>query len=295
MRHSAAEIEERMAPYLPKEEGYAKRCIEAMNYALCAGGKRIRPMLTLLAWELYGGLVKAPVIDCFMTAMEMIHTSSLVHDDLPALDNDDLRRGRPTVHVAFDETTAVLAGDALLNYAFLTAAKAFSAEPENARVEHAMQLLCKLPGIDGMLGGQAFDCEMTGKPLEKEELNFIYEKKTSALIICSLQMGAVLGGAPEEDLPVLEKIGNLVGLAFQVQDDILDVTGTEETLGKPIHSDEKNEKNTYVALYGLSAAKDYVKDSTKEAMQLLENLQVKDEKAKEDLKELLLSLVERDR
>ena len=297
MRHSVEELEKIIYAYLPKEKGYASRCISAMNYAFCAGGKRIRPLMMLLAYEMYAGEDRAQArpVDCFMAAIEMIHTYSLIHDDLPALDNDDLRRGKPTVHVAYDEVTAILAGDALLNYAFFTAAKAFSLCPGDQKVERALSVLTEKPGLDGMLGGQVLDCELTGKPIGEEELAFIYENKTSALIECALLCGAILGGADDHEITLLETIGSCVGLAFQVRDDILDVEGDAASLGKPIGSDERNDKYTYVTMHGMEAAKAYVSDMTARAMDALSKLSVRDTQAKEELKELLLSLVERDR
>ena len=300
MRHSTEEIEKIISAFLPKEEGYPKRGISAMNYAVLAGGKRIRPLLMLLAYEMYAGERKTDgekscPVDAFMAAIEMIHTYSLIHDDLPALDNDDLRRGRPTVHVAYDEATAVLAGDALLNYAYRITTRVMLQYPGNEAVERALVILADLPGLYGMLGGQMVDCELTGKPLDADALSYIYENKTSALLECSLLCGATLGGAGEKDLELLKEIGYCAGLAFQVQDDILDVEGDRNVIGKPVGSDEKNEKYTYVTMHGMERAKEFAEEMTARAMRNLDALSVNYTDAKKDLSELLLLLIKRDR
>lgn len=265
------EIEEILSAYLPKQEGYQKLIMEAMEYAVMAGGKRLRPMLMQETYRLFGGDSK--VIEPFMAAIEMIHTYSLVHDDLPAMDNDDYRRGRKTTHVVYGEAMGILAGDALLNFAFETAAKSFTLFPEKSLlIGKAMQILAGKAGIYGMIGGQVVDVESAGNSLSKEVLDFIYELKTSALIESSMLIGAVLAGAGEEELHDIEVIAKNVGIAFQIQDDILDVTSTKEVLGKPILSDEKNEKTTYVTLVGLEKAKEYVETISAEAIELLHEL-----------------------
>ena len=251
------EIEEILQAYLPKKEGFQKIIMEAMEYSLMAGGKRIRPMLMQEMYHLFGG--KEKLIYPFMAAIEMIHTYSLVHDDLPAIDNDDYRRGRKTTHVVYGEDMGILAGDALLNYAFETAATAFADFPEDSLlIGKAMGILAKKAGIYGMIGGQVTDVRETGHKLSREKLDFIYALKTGALIESSMMIGAVLAGASEEEIKQAEKIAAKTGFAFQVQDDILDVTSTSETLGKPVHSDEKNEKTTYVTLVGIEEAKKIV-------------------------------------
>lgn len=261
-------IEDILQTYLPKQEGYQKLIMEAMEYAVMAGGKRLRPMLMQETYRLFGG--DSEIIEPFMAAIEMIHTYSLVHDDLPAMDNDDYRRGRKTTHVVYGEAMGILAGDALLNFAFETAAKAFTLFPEKSlEIGKAMQVLAGKAGIYGMIGGQVVDVESAGNAISKEVLDFIYELKTSALIESSMLIGAILAGAGEEELKNIEIIAKNVGIAFQIQDDILDVTSTKEVLGKPILSDEKNEKTTYVTLVGLEKAKEYVESISMEAIELL--------------------------
>ena len=265
------EIEEILQAYLLKKEGFQKIIMEAMEYSLMAGGKRIRPMLMQEMYHLFGG--KEKLIYPFMAAIEMIHTYSLVHDDLPAIDNDDYRRGRKTTHVVYGEDMGILAGDALLNYAFETAATAFADFPEDSLlIGKAMGILAKKAGIYGMIGGQVTDVRETGHKLSREKLDFIYALKTGALIESSMMIGAVLAGASEEEIKQAEKIAAKTGFAFQVQDDILDVTSTSETLGKPVHSDEKNEKTTYVTLVGIEEAKKIVERESEEAIRILETL-----------------------
>lgn len=261
-------IEDVLAQYLPPQEGHQKLIMEAMEYSLMAGGKRLRPMLMLESFRLSGG--KGRIIEPFMAAIEMIHTYSLVHDDLPAMDNDEYRRGRKTTHVVYGEDMGILAGDALLNYAFETACRAFDMEPENSlRVGRAMQILAGKAGIYGMIGGQVVDVKSAGQTVSGEMLDFIYRLKTSALIESSVMIGAVLAGADEETVSRMEQIARKVGLAFQIQDDILDVTSTTETLGKPVHSDEKNDKTTYVTWKGLEEAKKDVERMTADAVGIL--------------------------
>jgi geranylgeranyl diphosphate synthase type II len=234
-------------------------------------------------------------VECFMAAIEMIHTYSLIHDDLPALDNDDLRRGRPTVHKAYGEDIAILAGDGLLNYAFETAAKAFLKRPGDVAVEKAFTLLAKKPGIYGMIGGQTLDVIKTGKRIDEKELEYIYRNKTSALIECAMMIGALLGGADDESVELLGRVANCVGMAFQVQDDILDIEGNPELIGKPVLSDEKNDKYTYVTIHGMGEAKEYVGNKSNEATGLLNQLAVKNGEAKTELIGLIAALVNRDR
>ena len=284
------EIEEILAKYLPEKEGHQKLIMEAMEYSVMAGGKRLRPMLMNETFRLFGG--EGSIIEPFMAAIEMIHTYSLVHDDLPAMDNDDFRRGRKTTHVVYGEAMAILAGDALLNYAFETAAKAFSHYPEKSlEIGKALQVLGKKAGIYGMIGGQVVDVESEGKKISKDILDFIHELKTSALIESSMMIGAILAGASEEAVKDIEKVAKNVGIAFQIQDDVLDVTSTTEVLGKPVLSDEKNEKTTYVNLVGLEKAKEYVETISMEAIRLLE----KYEKEDKFLNELLKSLIDREK
>ena len=264
-------IEDILQKYLPVQQGYQKIIMEAMEYSLMAGGKRLRPMLMRESFELFDG--RGGLIEPFMAAIEMIHTYSLVHDDLPAMDNDDYRRGRKTTHVVYGEDMGILAGDALLNYAFETACTAFELEPENSlMIGRALKILADKAGIYGMIGGQVVDVKETGHAVSREVLDFIYELKTGALIESSMMIGAILAGASDEDVKKVEKIASNIGFAFQVQDDILDVTSTSEVLGKPVHSDEKNEKSTYVTLVGLAEAGRLVESASMEAVGLLGEL-----------------------
>ena len=265
------EIERVLQRYLPMEEGYQKRIMEAMEYNLMAGGKRLRPMMMQETYKMFGGNSK--IIEPFMAALEMIHTYSLVHDDLPSMDNDDYRRGRKTTHIVYGEGMAVLTGDALLNYAFETAGKAFDMEPEQSYlIGKAIQILGKKAGIYGMIGGQVVDVESAGAQIDHQVIRFIYELKTCALIEAAMMIGAVLAGASDEEVAKVENIARKVGMAFQIQDDILDITSTNEILGKPVHSDEKNEKTTYVTLAGYEKAKEEVERLSIEAILELENL-----------------------
>lgn len=289
-QEKVAEIEALLQSYLPKQEGYQKLIMEAMEYSLMAGGKRLRPMLMKETYQLFGGTKK--VVEPFMAAMEMIHTYSLVHDDLPAMDNDDYRRGRKTTHVVYGEDMGILAGDALLNYAFETASTAFDLYPEESQnIGRALQILAKKAGIYGMIGGQVVDVKETGHSLSKEVLEFIYALKTGALVESSMMIGAVLAGAEEEEVRMVEQVAAKIGFAFQVQDDILDVTSTSEILGKPVHSDEKNEKTTYVTLVGIEKARQIVEEESREAVALLEQLPGKNPY----LTWILTELIHRDR
>lgn len=286
--YRVTEIEAVLGEYLPEPEGYQSRIMEAMAYSVTAGGKRLRPMLMQETYRMFGGAGK--LVEPFMAALEMIHTYSLVHDDLPAMDNDEYRRGRKTTHIVYGEGMGILAGDALLNYAFETAVKAFELEPEKSpQIAKALKILAGKAGIYGMIGGQVVDVASCGENLTQDMLDFIYELKTSALIESAMMIGAVLAGAGEEEVRVVERIASLTGLAFQIQDDILDVTSTTEELGKPIHSDEKNEKTTYVTLKGLDKAVTDVERISEEAISLLRGL------GRENpyLEELLKALVHR--
>lgn len=270
MKRKVAEIEEILKEYLPKPEGYQKVIMEAMEYSLMAGGKRLRPMLMRETSRLFGD--ETEVLCPFMAALEMIHTYSLVHDDLPAMDNDDYRRGRKTTHVVYGEDMGILAGDALLNYAFETASQCFDHISDPMSAAKAMQIFARKAGVYGMVGGQVVDVERTGQPLDKEVLEFIYTLKTGALLESALMVGAALAGADETALEQMEQIGRSVGMAFQIQDDILDCTSTTEELGKPVHSDEKNEKTTYVTLYGIEQSHQAVERYSHQAVELLEKL-----------------------
>lgn len=273
--------------YMPKPEGYAKTVLAAMNYTMDAGGKRLRPLLMQEVYKMFGG--NGEEIEPFMAAIEMIHTYSLVHDDLPALDNDDYRRGRKTAHIVYGESMAILAGDALLNYAYETAAKAFDLTEDLKKVTEAYKVLTRKPGIYGMVGGQTADVELTGKALTNDELEYIYENKTGALIEASMMIGAIMGGAADAEVAKIERLAGLVGKAFQIQDDILDIEGNEAELGKPLHSDEENGKVTYVTLHGLLQAKEDAKVLSEEAVAILDAFPQQNT----FLHELILSLVNR--
>ena len=294
----AEQFETMIENYLPQEEGMQNTIYQAMNYSLLAGGKRLRPILMEETYNMFASVNETEngraVIESFMAAMEMIHTYSLVHDDLPAMDNDEYRRGKKTTHAGYGEAMGILAGDALLNYAFETAASAFDKAPVNAKIAKALQILGKKAGAYGMIGGQVVDIEtedMEAAQVTIDRLEYIHVLKTAALIESSLMIGAVLGGAPEEDVAALEQIGRKVGVAFQIQDDILDVTSTMEVLGKPIGSDEKNHKVTYVTLVGLEQAKEDVAKLSEEAVALMDGLSVQSE----FLREIVLYLIHREK
>lgn len=273
--HNRAEnIDKLLESYLPKEEGWAKCVAKAMNYSITAKGKRLRPMLMQETYQMFGGTGKE--IMPFMAAIEMIHTYSLVHDDLPAMDNDEYRRGRKTTHVVYGEAMAILAGDGLLNYAFETALQAFAIESiDTAKAVKALTILAGKAGIYGMIGGQTADIEAEnlGNQVTEEHLLFIHEHKTAALIQAAMMIGAVLGGADEAQTAVVEQAAYEIGIAFQIQDDILDVTSSLEVLGKQVGSDEKNNKTTYVTLKGLETASTEQKELSNRAIERLEGLQ----------------------
>ena len=282
------EVEQVIQSFLPEETGYQKTVLEAMNYSVLAGGKRLRPMLMEETYKLFGGNKK--IVEPFMAAIEMIHTYSLVHDDLPSMDNDEYRRGRKTTHVVYGEGMAILAGDGLLNYAFETALKAFDLEPANPAIGKALQILAQKAGIYGMIGGQTADIEaenMDQSKVTNELLLFIHENKTAALIQSSMMIGAILAGASEEDVKAMEKIAYNVGIAFQIQDDILDITSSLEVLGKMTGSDEKNNKVTYVTLNGMEKSKEDVEKLSKEAIQLLSSFENKNEFLNQLIEELI--------
>ena len=288
LKNRVSEVEQIIYKYLPSEEGLQKTVIEAINYSVKAGGKRLRPMLMQETFKMFGGT--SDVIEPFMAAIEMIHTYSLVHDDLPAMDNDEFRRGKKTTHAVYGEAMGILAGDGLLNFAFETASKAFDIELSE-KTAKAIQILGNKAGMYGMLGGQVVDIESENKEINLDTLNFIHIKKTAALIECSMLIGAVLAGADSRELDSMEKIARNVGLAFQIQDDILDVTSSLEVLGKPIGSDDKNNKTTYVGIKGIEAAKEDVKSLTEDAIKEFDQLSQKND----FLRELLISLVGREK
>ena len=270
-------IEDVLRKYLPEKEGYQKIIFEAMEYALMAGGKRLRPMLMCEVYRMFGG-ADMNVIEPFMAAIEMIHTYSLIHDDLPAMDDDDYRRGRKTTHIVYGEAMGILAGDALLNYAYETAVSALGCTADVNRVAKALAVLSEKAGVYGMVGGQVVDVSMNSKVPDADMLDFIYRLKTAALLEASFMIGGILAGASDEETAALEKIARNVGIAFQIQDDILDITSTTEVLGKPVNSDEKNEKTTYVYFFGIDKAREDVKKYSKAASDILKNLNTKGDK-----------------
>lgn len=285
------ETEEIIKRYLPEEAGFQRTIMKAMNYSMNAGGKRIRPLLMLETGRLFGFGGARKELEHFMAAIEMIHTSSLIHDDLPCMDNDEYRRGKKSTWAAFGEDMGVLAGDALIVEAFSVASDAFSGTEHPYRVGQAVRILAEKTGIYGMIGGQVVDVELTNQPVPADKLDFIYRLKTGALLEASMLIGAVLAGAEEEDCGKISRIALNVGLAFQIQDDILDVTSTSEVLGKPVHSDEKNEKTTYVTLMGIEEAGRAVEELSEEAISLLHQLPEENH----FLEQLLCQLIHRDR
>ena len=278
-----------------EEEGYQKTVFAAMNYSLLSGGKRLRPVMMREASSLFGA--EHPCLSAFMAAIEMIHTYSLVHDDLPALDNDEYRRGKKTTHIVYGEDMAILTGDALLNMAYETAAGSLALCKGDPllldRAVRALAVLTKKAGIFGMVGGQVYDVEAEDKELKltEDSILFIFRLKTGALIQASLMIGAILGGASDDDVAVMEQVGEAVGIAFQIQDDILDVTGNPKVLGKPVGSDERNHKTTYVTLKGLETAMKDVEVYSNKAIVLLQAL----DKRNEFLEELIRFLINREK
>lgn len=273
------EIESVISNYMPKEEGLQKTIFAGMNYSINAGGKRIRPMLMQETYKLFGGSGK--IIEPFMAALEMIHTYSLVHDDMPCVDNDDMRRGKPTTHVAYGETMALFVGDGLLNLAFETIANGMdyvdiNNPKEVSAYRRASQYISKCAGSYGMLAGQVVDKESEDKKdISLDTIMYLYDKKTAELLKASMVVGAILANANDSEIDIIENVSYNIGIAFQIQDDILDITSSEEELGKPIGSDERNNKSTYVAYTGLEESKTEVSRLTNEALSLLEQLDKK--------------------
>lgn len=292
LQQKVEHINDVLEKFLPAEEGQQRIIFEAMNYSVRAGGKRLRPILMEETYHMFGG--SSAVIEPFMAAIEMIHTYSLVHDDLPAMDNDEYRRGKKTTYAVYGEAMGILAGDALLNLAYETAAKAFDMEVADARVARAFTVLAKKAGVYGMVGGQVVDVESEKSddcPITREKLDFIYRLKTGALIESSMMIGAILAGASSDEVSRVEQIAAKLGLAFQIQDDVLDVTSTLEVLGKPVGSDEKNNKATYVTFEGLDKAVSDVERISKEAEEQLDDLGYDDA----FLKELFEYLIHREK
>lgn len=289
LKQKTQEIEKVIYRFFPKENNFQKTVIEAMNYSVLAGGKRLRPILMNETYNLFGG--KDLDIEPFIAAIEMIHTYSLVHDDLPAMDNDEYRRGKKTTWVTFGEAMGILSGDALLNYAFEIMSEGVIKSSDIKKSAKAMNVMAKSAGIYGMIGGQVVDVEATGQKIKKDKLDFIYKLKTGALIEASMVVGAILSGADEEQILRIRNIANDLGMAFQIQDDILDVTSSTEVLGKPVLSDEKNQKTTYVTILGIEAAKLEVERLSQRAVLEFEYINGD----KEFLKELIVKLINREK
>ena len=277
-------VEKHLMDFIPDVDHKSITLYESMKYSLSAGGKRIRPVLLLATCDFCGGSIEEALP--YACALEYIHNYSLIHDDLPAIDNDDYRRGRLTTHKVYGEAMGVLSGVSLLNYAYETMLRAFSMTEDSAHVIRALQIMADRTGIYGMLGGQSVDVENDGKPIDKATLDYIYEHKTSALLEASMMTGAVLAGADEEQTKLIGEAASAIGLAFQIQDDILDVTCTSEELGKPAHSDEKNNKVTYVTLFGIEEASAQVKKFSEKAVEILDRLNNENEFLKALVREM---------
>lgn len=289
LNEKTQEIEDIIYSYLPNELNKQKVIMEAMNYSVKAGGKRLRPMLMLETSKMFDKDCKN--IYPFMAAIEFIHTYSLVHDDLPAMDNDEYRRGRKTTHAEYGEDLGILAGDGLLNYAYEIMTKAVLESEDPYKAIQAMNVIATKAGIYGMVGGQTVDVMSEGKKIDLDTIMYIHNLKTAALIEASMMAGAILAGATQTQIDIVENIANNVGIAFQIQDDILDIISTTEKLGKPVLSDEKNDKTTYVSLCGLEKAKDDVKKMSSSAVELLDTLDEKNE----FLKALIIKLINREK
>lgn len=249
------------------QKGCPPQLREAMAYSLMAGGKRIRPIFCMASYEAAGGS-EAQIIPV-ASAIELIHTYSLIHDDLPSMDNDDLRRNKPTNHKVFGEATAILAGDALLTDAFSIITETALPPPVLVNVISELSHAC---GPEGMVGGQIVDILLEGKKADREDIYYIHTHKTGALIRCAIRIGAIIAGAGADTLDSLTVYGEKVGLAFQIIDDILDVTGTEGELGKPTGSDNMHGKNTYPSLFGLEASRDIARELIDESIRIIESL-----------------------
>ena len=268
MKMKVAEIEEILKRYLPEAEGYQKVIMEAMEYSLMAGGKRLRPMLMQETCRLFGE--EPETLKPFMAALEMIHTYSLVHDDLPAMDNDEYRRGRKTTHIVYGEDMGILTGDALLNYAFETAASAFEMAPEKSLlIGKAIRILGQKAGIYGMIGGQVLDLKYEAADPSLQQLLTVHKLKTGALISAACILGCLAAGATQAQIAAASDFAYNLGIAFQIKDDILDITGTSEMLGKPVGSDSDQGKVTYATKVGLEKAQQDVELLTDKALESL--------------------------
>ena len=260
-------VDKILKSYIPINIGIMSNIIETMEYSIMAGGKRLRPILIMETAKKFD--LDFDEIVPFMAAIEFIHTYSLVHDDLPAMDDDKYRRGKLTTHAKYGEAMGVLAGDALLNYAFEIAVSSLKESKNKDLAIDALEVLSCNAGYSGMIGGQVCDVMNEGKEMDLDMLDYIYENKTGALIEAAMSIGAILGGANEDEISDIEDAASSIGMAFQIMDDILDVTGDEKELGKPLHSDEKNNKTTYVTIYGVEEAKNKVKYYIDDAKEIL--------------------------
>nr|WP_027624670.1 farnesyl diphosphate synthase [Clostridium lundense] len=286
MEELKCEIEKWLYEYFKDKGTYNKKIYEAMGYSVNIGGKRIRPILMLLTYKMYNKDYKEALPAA--CALEMIHTYSLIHDDLPAMDNDDLRRGKPTNHKVFGEAIAILAGDGLLNEAFnILFEEALNKDKRWLKVGH---LIGQCAGSEGMIAGQVVDILGENKEMDEKELRYMHKNKTGALIKGAILSGAILAGADESDLKILNEFGEKLGLAFQIKDDILDVIGDEKKLGKTIKKDEIHNKSTFVSVYGLDNCKDMCCKLTEQCIELLNNI----DKDGSKLQELTLFLLKRD-
>lgn len=292
------EINELIEDYFPSSDQYNTELAEAMIYAVEAGGKRLRPMLMLETYRMFAeGRDEPEILYAFMAVIEFIHTYSLIHDDLPAMDNDQYRRGQLTVHAKYGEAAGILAGDALLNHAYETVFQAIegSEDPDDYMAGiSAARVIASKAGMSGMVGGQYIDvyADKHGDFIvDGDCLDYIYRNKTSALIEAAIMTGAILGCASDLEIDVVEKMAGYIGYAFQIRDDILDVTGNEEVLGKPVGSDERNEKKTYVSLYGLEKAQKAVEEYSGKALQIFDSLRHRNP----FLRELIALLINREK
>ena len=269
MSSYVAHVNTALSQYLPKKEGYFKTIYDAMHYSLEAGGKRIRPILMQLCYEAVGGKES---IDAYLCGIEMIHTYSLIHDDLPAMDNDDYRRGKLTNHKVFGEAVAILAGDGLLTEAFHIMLKDAVSHGGPERL-YATYILSEASGVEGMIGGQVLDMESENKAIDLETLDMIQLNKTGAIISAATKMGAILGGGSQREVSIFEAYGKYIGKVFQIVDDVLDATSTMEELGKPIGSDEENHKNTYLSFYSVEECYQIAETLTSKAVHLLSQIE----------------------
>lgn len=267
LKHLREQVENAIERYLPSAQTRPGKLHEAMRYSMSAGGKRLRPVLLICAADLFGNNVDAlPAA----VAIECLHTYTLIHDDLPCVDNSNLRRGVPTCHCRFDEATALLAGDALLTFSFELLSHAYTETPVIAN--KLVKELSNASGSQKLIGGQMEDIDGEDKTLSPEDLNFIHLNKTAALISAALVMGGCIGNADDNQLMVLRNIGRCMGLAFQIIDDILDVVSDTETMGKETQQDAENGKNTYISLHGLDASRKTARELTDEAIGLARKL-----------------------